>query len=527
MNLEDFSIILAFAGFLGFAAKRLMTYLHALQQDDYSNARLLSWIKNKGVFDQRLTFRIFVIGVFYHFQVFPYPVIDAIVCAAFLWTWWKEADPRLNAKKKLVMTARAKRIYAAGFLVLAVTGLWCFKAEANPWVWILNVQFAPFALMLGNLILMPQEKMAQKKFWNEAHEKLKRFNPVVIGITGSYGKTSVKHILGHILKSQAPTLVTPGSVNTPMGIARIVREQLDESHQYFIAEMGAYGPGSIQRLCELAPPSFGIITAIGHAHYERFKTLNTVAAAKYELAQAVMKAGGKMVVPESALDYGAAQRIYEVNKENFMVMGQDVKIKSAKQTDKGLDITLSWKKKSYDLKVPLYGMHHAENIALSFAAALALGMEAEDIINALKSVPQITHRLEVKPQPDGTTIIDDAYNSNPAGFKAGLELLRDLKEKGRTILITPGMVELGDAHDEEHEKIGRLAGEICDACVAVSPARIRAFTNAFKETGGDKPLIQVQTFEEASIWLSNNKQKGDVILLENDLPDLYERVPKL
>ena len=147
---------------------------------------------------------------------------------------------------------------------------------------------------------------------------------------------------------------------------------------------------------------------------------------------------------------------------------------------------------------------------------------------ALRSTPQITHRLEVKRQPDGTTLIDDAFNSNPAGFASALELLNTLGvAHARKILITPGMVELGEAHSEEHRKIGVLAGKICDIVIAVHPERIRSFTRAFKETAPQKELVEVSKFTEAATWLDLNRKTGDVILIENDLPDLYERIPKI
>src|SRR5206468_12245453 len=135
-----------------------------------------------------------------------------------------------------------------------------------------------------------------------AHSKLQRLNPVVIGVTGSYGKTSVKHILGHVLETAGPTLITPGSVNTAMGIARVIRERLQPHHRYLVVEMGAYGIGSIRRLCALTPPRLGIISAIGKAHYERFKSLDAVAQAKFELAEAAAGNGGSVVAAADVVE---------------------------------------------------------------------------------------------------------------------------------------------------------------------------------------------------------------------------------
>ncbi|HRQ60379.1 MAG TPA: Mur ligase family protein, partial [Alphaproteobacteria bacterium] len=332
--------------------------------------------------------------------------------------------------------------------------------------------------------------------------------------------------------SAAPTLATPGSVNTPMGISRIIRESLDERVKYFIVEMGAYGPGSIARLCKLAPPNHAIITAVGHAHYERFKSLEAVAQTKFELAQSALAREGKVVAHEKTIRFPASNEIYHAAQTSFVLCGAegvvDVKVKDIKQKMEGLEIKLVWGEKNTTLKVPLFGIHHGMNVALAYAMAVTLGLEADDVRIALKSTPQIPHRLEVKQTPKGAMIIDDAYNSNPAGFYSALDLLDFIGAKKRSILITPGMVELGKAHDEVHRQIGNYAATKCDICIAVNPDRIPTFIEGFNAGNRtNSQLLQVDTFEEAQRWLAENMTADDVILLENDLPDLYERVPKL
>jgi UDP-N-acetylmuramoyl-tripeptide--D-alanyl-D-alanine ligase len=388
-------------------------------------------------------------------------------------------------------------------------------------------------LMLGNRLLQPVENAIQKKFWNEAHEKLLALKPTVIGITGSFGKTSVKHILGHVLKMQARTLITPGSVNTPMGITRIIRERLDESIKYFVVEMGAYAPGSIEKLCKLAPPDMGIVTAIGHAHYERFKTLDVVAETKFALPIAALAKNGKVVVAEQVLNFPYTKQVYKDHAGDFIVCGEGennaLRIWAVSQSDSGIDVTITWKGENYVLELPLFGEHHGHNAALVFAAAATLGMAPEHIIAALKSTPQIEYRLEIKRQPDSSIIIDDAFNSNPTGFKSALEVLSMLatENQGRAILITPGMVEMGAAHDDEHYKIGTIAGGICDVALIVMPERIGAFIKGFKESGPTKTIIEMRSFAEAAKWLDANRKRGDVVLIENDLPDIYEAVPRI
>ncbi len=533
---------LVYIAYLGFALKRLMTYLHVLQQEDYESKRLMKWVFEHGAFDKRLSGAFFILGIasFY----IPAFFVNFFIFICFVIVAYIEKDPRKNSKKKLVATSRAKRLFFTAFTIIAAIGIPSFYFP-HPWPWIFAVQMVLGFLLLAGLILSPVEEIIQKIYLNEAYAKIKKLRPTIIAITGSFGKTSVKHILGHILKMHASTLITPGSVNTSMGITRIIREQLSEDHKYFIVEMGAYGQGSIKKLCQQTPPDIGIITSIGHAHYERFKSLETVSNAKFELAEAVIKKEGKVIIHERTLRFSYPRELRFGHEKNFIVCGEppeidpqkqkdtsymakdDAQIQQIQQTAKGLEIRLIWKGTTYIIEAPLYGLHHGHNIALAFVTALDLGIDINAIHAALQKLPQIEHRLEVKKMPDGTTLIDDAYNSNPIGFHSALDLLATIKGKGRAILVTPGMVELGIAHNEAHAKVGKYAAKACDIVVVINPARIKSFVGAFKVAGSGKTLIEVDSFQEASAWVEKNKQEGDVILIENDLPDMYERIPKM
>lgn len=517
--------------FLAFAWYRLRLYLHYFQQEEYDAPRFLKWIVTSGSYDRRVSIFIALLAVLAEFlpRLQVGWVASAIVAGLLLSTAWRERKPLPNAKKPLVMTARAKRIYAIAFVYAAGMGLAFSFLYLSPLWWIIPIQLMPLMLAFAVWTLAPQERFVQKKYWQEAHEKLGRLAPKVIGITGSFGKTSTKHILSHVLENASSGLATPGSVNTPMGIARIVREQLRPEHRYFIAEMGAYGPGSIDRLCQLALPDLAIITAIGKAHYERFKTLETVATAKFELAEATVARGGKVIVTEDVLTFAPARAFADRHPDAMIVCGRssdvDIRIVEEAQTVEGLSIAIEWQGVRHDLAVPLFGLHHVENVALVFAAACTYGADPETVTLALKSAPQITHRLEVKPGPNDSVLVDDAYNSNPKGFTSALETLDLLvREGGRRIVVTPGMVELGADHDEEHTRLGKIAAEHADVVLAIAPERMKTFVSAYQEAAGEREELHTfPGFAEADIWLQENTRAGDVVLLENDLPDLYER----
>jgi UDP-N-acetylmuramoyl-tripeptide--D-alanyl-D-alanine ligase len=293
--------------------------------------------------------------------------------------------------------------------------------------------------------------------------------------------------------------------------------------------MGAYGPGSIARLCRLAPPTLGLITAIGKAHFERFKSLDTVARTKFELAEAVAGRHGTVITCEPVLGFAAAKAFADAHADMMVICGERtglaLELISIRQDRDALAVAVVWQGTRYDLVAPLFGSHQGWNVALAFAAACTLGIDPETVRLALRSTPQIAHRLEVRKLPDGSMVIDDAYNANPVGFAAALDLVAGLKEQpGRAILITPGMVELGAAHDEEHARLGHKAAGMIDLLVPVVPDRIRTFVDAFRQSAPPAAaVLPCTTFAAARDWLAANRRGGDVVLIENDLPDLYER----
>lgn len=518
--------LLVLAACAVFTGRRLLTFLHVFQQEEYNGKRFIPWLFRNYSFDKRMSACIFVVFVL-SFFVTP-TVVSIALSIAFLGVAYFEKNPLKQAKKKLVLTERAKRIVGVAFVVAFIASIaMSTVAATQPLLWLVYIQLLPLSLVLSTLLLKPVDQGVNAKFRQEAVDKLEKYSPYIIAVTGSFGKTSVKHILGHILENYAPTLITPGSVNTEMGITRIIREKLTKNHKYFIVEMGAYGIGSIRRLCNLTPPKLSMVTAIGKAHLERFKDLEGTAQAKYEIAEAAIENGGNVIINTSVLKRKYAKEFTDRHSERFIHCGEggSIRAEDVKQTIDGLNFKLIIDSDSYDLLAPIYGQHHVDNILIAVAAAKEVGMPIEDIIFCLKTVPQITHRLEVKRQAS-YTIIDDAYNSNPGGFSAALSVLDSITpENGKRVLVTPGMVELGDDHDSEHLKLGKLAAQTTDIVIAVSPERIQSFIDGFETANQNNKsqLIKMESFKEAEQWILENAKKEDVILLENDLPDLYEQ----
>lgn len=533
-----------FAAILSFVYYRGTALLHFLQQEEYDNDRFLRWLFRRRVFDKKATLLILTSFILWYFlkEQDP-PLYNFILLTLFipaLIIGIMTSRPTKKAKKPLVMTARAQRILYTYLVLIGFyfSGILLTFEKENLTALMLSFvvffQWPPFFLVAANFILIPVEEIITARYVKQARNKMKDLNPVIIAVTGSYGKTSIKHLLAHILSSMAPTLATPGSVNTIMGVTRIIRENLEKKHRYFVVEMGAYGPGSIKKLCQLAPPQLGIISGVGLAHFERFKSLRTVFKSKFEMANNLNARDKKTIINGSEIpDY--LLKPYMKQNQHLVVCGSPeepnpgaVNLVKCRQTTDGLEIELkissNGSSKIMTLKVPLYGEHQGTNVMLAAAAALNIGVPMEVIKASLKTMPQIRHRLEVTRTKAGPLIIDDAYNSNPTGFASALETLKVLKNPGgRAILITPGMVELGKEHGAQHHRLGEEAGKIVNVALVVGPARIKSFIEGFQKTAPKSSVLKTfETQKEAEDWVNENVRKNDVVLFENNLPDIYE-----
>lgn len=520
-------------------------FLHYFQQEEYDNVRFLQWWIRSGSFERRVTLLslIFAMALFLSessagISTLPLgraTLLSLVLAASIAGAGWSNRS--VSAKKALVMTQRAKRIFAAALAIQIVLlgiipGLLTFTSIGRYYLFLTNLTIAgllicaPLTLVFANLLLAPFESIVQKRYLKEAKEILARVKPEIIGITGSYGKTSIKHILAHILASHAPTLATPGSVNTLMGITRIIRENLRNDHAYFIVEMGAYGIGSIQRLCDLTPPNYALVTSIGLAHRERYKTIDAVRQAKSELPRALPREGIAVLngddpqLRKMAEELNADVRFYGTNPN----LGKlDCRLLHSENTQNGVRGTVEYEGRTYTFEAPIFGKHQALNATGAFLAATIFGVAPFTAIAALQNTPQIPHRLVVRRDANGIATIDDAYNSNPSGFESALDVLKTLEGK-RKILVTPGMVELGDKTEEAHRQIAAQAARCCDEIALTAASRLQSFRAGLRENGfPSERLHEFDSLREAQTWLNTMLQPGDVLLYENDLPDLYEK----
>lgn len=512
-------------------------YLQFYQQDEYDSRRFLKWWLGHLAIEKRTTL---ILVLLMAASAMPAAQqLESLLFAgvgAFLIAVAGLSNQGGAAKKPLVMTARARRIFLAAMVlqILAAFGLGRGLVFITPQeaflpgmllallaVNVLN----PLSLCAANGLLWPSEAYVQRRFRKEAEEKLATLQPFIIGITGSYGKTSTKHILNHILNAHAPTLATPGSVNTVMGNTRVIRERLTREHDYLIAEMGAYAIGSIQRLCDLTPPNAAIVTAVGMAHYERFKSVEAVAQAKSELPQNVPPDGFAVLNGDNPYCRNMANGI----EAEPLFYGRDAeagqlhcRLINEELTPEGIRFQVIYEGETYTIQTPVFGSHMAMNAAGAFLTACRLGVPPLTAVAALRTVPQVDHRLVVSQDAQGVYIIDDAYNANPTGFRSALDVLEVLPVK-RRIVVTPGMVELGAREDEEYRKIAPRIAEVCDLVCLVAAHRLGAMIEGLQaQNFPPEKLKTFHRFEEANQFLRETLQEGDAVLYENDLPDLYE-----
>lgn len=521
--------ILAFFGTL-----RLRTLLHFYQQEEYDTLRFWRWVVTARAFDTQASIGLLVMLPFAWVQPLAVPLM---VLAWLAYRAKKEPDPTTQGKKPLNLTERATRLWwLSGLLAVPLWGGLAVVLETSPAVGLLGLMLAlsalPLVLGVANAVLWPLQQRVNRHYLHAAHATLLRLNPTVVSLSGAYGKTTTKYLLNAILSSEGPTLMPPGSTNTALGMARVVLNQLQPHHQFFLGEMGAYKQGSIANLCKIFPPHACATTAIGVAHYERFKSLEAVAAAEFEVLEATLARGGPAVLSIDCIPTHLWQprvathpQIILVGSEKAHLRAGDYFIKSVQHHTQGQTLVVVHKGGESKIESPLYGRTMAPNIATAFALASELGIAKAKSIAALKHAGGAPHRLQRR-EEGAMTILDDSYNSNPEGFRTALETLTLIaqekpKAPRRRILITPGMVELGTLHSTEHAALGAYAAQHADVALVVAPQRIPTFVKALREANHPK-VYEVSTLKAAFSWLNKNGQQGDVVLLENDLPDLYE-----
>ncbi|WP_034475725.1 UDP-N-acetylmuramoyl-tripeptide--D-alanyl-D-alanine ligase [Butyrivibrio proteoclasticus] len=443
------------------------------------------------------------------------------------------------AKKKFVVTDRVKRLFitdAVLIIILLVVSFVLYNSSsagivAVLIVWAVYIGLFPLLTALANLINKPIENRINRYFIDDAKRILREHPGLrIIGITGSFGKTSVKYYLTTLLSEGYRVLMTPESYNTPMGIVRTIREHLMPTHEIFVCEMGARHLHDIKEITDIVHPDDGILTSIGHQHLETFHSLDNIISTKYELLDAVdekMKADGKkdahLKFVNGDNEIIRANMKYDDAITYGLSEGCDYRATDIKVSGSGTSFTVTAPNgETCEFATKLVGRHNVENIVGAIAAANSLGIPMTKLRIAVRRLASVPHRLElIKHGP--VSILDDAYNSNPNGAKVALETL-DLFEDQVKILVTPGMVELGEKEDEYNKEFGKQAAAVCDYIILVGEKNSASIKAGAIEGGFDPERIFIKnTLNEATALMYEiDAGREKVILLENDLPDNYK-----
>jgi len=429
------------------------------------------------------------------------------------------------AKKPLVFTARVKRLYAVYSIMLVILAIILWQYIPVAVLLAVVPLFLPYLLAVAGLLAWPVEKIISEMYFGDAQRKLKDMPGLIrIGITGSYGKTSVKFFLGTMLAEKYNVLVTPSSFNTPMGVTKVIREKLQPGHQVFVAEMGARHRGDIKELCRLVHPTLGILTSVGPQHLDTFKTLEQVIKTKYELIEALPGDGHGFFSDDGDI----STKLYEKTEKPKTLVSLrredcDMWASDISSTPEGSTFTLHAQGgDAIQCTAQLLGQHNIQNILLAAAVCLQLNLTITQIARGIAKLTPVEHRLQLI-QSGGLTIIDDAFNSNPQGAMAALQVLKDFQ--GRRIIITPGMVELGEKEDEFNLHFGTVMASCVDVSILVGKKHTLPIYRGLIKAGFSESAIHpVSSLAEATKLLHSLAKSGDVVLFENDLPDNYSEV---
>ncbi|MEP7287647.1 MAG: UDP-N-acetylmuramoyl-tripeptide--D-alanyl-D-alanine ligase [Chloroflexota bacterium] len=455
-------------------------------------------------------------------------------------------------KQKFTPTQRATRLLATAEIISVVVSLVVSRVLSPLWgtspqdsyiqsaavnwflSWIsfggaLVVLLTPLSLPLANIINFPLEETFRQFYLARAKRYLKRSGATVIAITGSYGKTSTKHYLHHILDGRFRVLMTPKSYNTLLGISRVINDVLskDVSYEYFIAETDAYFVGENARICKLVEPTIGIVMTVGPMHLERLGSMENIATAQYEVVQALPPDGAAFFNGDDPVVRDMAGRGYPQTTQFVTqkgVNGGRLEAINVQMTAEGLDFEVRDNQtgEQRSMHAPLYGDHNVTNILMAAAVAHYLGMSLTEIAMRVTTLQPAEHRLIRRVMPDGTILIDDTYSANPVGTQTALGVLALQQQSQNRVVVSSGMFELGAVSDQENHKLGERMAAVATDVILIGAAQTQAVKKGLDDCHFAPDRIHiVSSFNEAIAIYKGILRPGDALLMLTDLPDTY------
>lgn len=535
-------LVIITALFSGWRAwRRLRYFLHIFQLEGYKPAEFVMWIRARtGTVLVRLSHKLALTelllaltGVLFWSPYWTAVIILPMWAATFASSRLYRSD---RQKKPLKYTARLKRLLfvsstLAVFPVFIGVVLWA--RGGLEYIILVLLGFlvtdflAPLWVIFASFILKPVEFGIQEGFKRQARRRIaRRPDLTIIGITGSYGKTSTKFILKEILQQRYNVLATPGSYNTPMGLCIVINEMLKPEHQVLILEMGIRHRGDMRELCGIARPDMAVVTSVGIAHLETMGSIEEIAREKSTIIRcltgggtAVLNGDDQRVRAMSSLTRGDVWTVSVNDAADADIFG----IRLSYGPEGTHFVVRDDTGEEVPFRTRLLGEHNVLNILLGIAVGRALGIRLRQISHAVQRLAPVEHRLQLR-QEAGVTIIDDAFNSNPVGARSAVEILGQFNS-GRRIIVTPGMIELGERQYEENKRLGEIIAANVDLALLVGDRQTRPIQDGLVSQNFPRNKWKVVgSLSEAQSELTSYVRPGDVVLYENDLPDQYDDV---
>lgn len=500
--------------------------LHVFQQAKYDTKRYIDWIseylkdkKIKGILILSIYFILMFLSLKTNIIKYLIIVLSSLLC----FKLFKDESSK-EYIKPLVYTDRVKRMIVM-IVILDLLVLHLFMIFLENYYY--GGLFASLIILnwviilISNFMMMPIETLVKNHYLNDAKKILDSNTRLTkIGITGSFGKTSTKNIVQSIISEEYRSLMTPHSYNTPMGITRTIREYLKPTHQIFVCEMGADHKNDIRYLSDFVRPSIGLVTSIGPQHLSTFGSLENIINEKMSLIEKLPKDGVGIINFDNEYI-----RNYKVNNTckiiKYGIDNKDVDYRAIdiEYSPKGSKFKVLTKDNTYQFETKLLGKLNILNILSGIALSRELNVEWDDIIKAVKTIPYIEHRLELK-KINGFRFIDNAFNSNPVGAKMSLDVMKMMPNK--RIIVTPGMIDLGSKQYELNKEFGSCMKDSIDIAILVGEKQTMPIKEGLLESGFIEDNIHVvKTVKEGFALVYSLASKEDTILLENDLPDAY------
>lgn len=521
-----------------------MKFLLVLQQSGYHGKRYFKWLNDKNTPYLSRLMLLSLLGLLFFcvlntcfepilgLNISSYVGFIAYLIFMILYV---DSEKTVNAKVPLKKTFRLVRLCVTYLIVLSLisfgtiilTDFLAYKIGdeisglLRYSILCLLPLLTPVFLFLAYCINEPFEEIIRIRYIRKTKQKLENSDVIKIGITGSFGKTSVKEILKGILSQKYRVLATPESYNTPMGICLAVKN-LDSTHDIFIAEMGARSKGDIKELCKIVKPTVAVLTGVNNQHLETFKTEEVIKQTKFELFESLNSSGLAFFSSDNdksielSEKYNGEKYIAGANGEQNFVYATNIET-----NQNGTSFTLNIKgEKPVKCYTTLLGHHSISNICLASAVAYKIGLRPKEISWGISTLQTIGHRLELIPNNKNIVIIDDSYNSNVDGVKSAMDVLDTFK--GRKIVLTPGLVELGKLENVINFQLGKTLSCHADIVIVIGKHNAEMIIQGLIEGGMNKEnIIFAKTLNKGNIALNEIVKEGDVVLFENDLPDNY------